>query len=43
MVKAGEDYLDELIAEVGEPTPEERVRGEAIARKLAREAESEVG
>jgi post-segregation antitoxin (ccd killing protein) len=28
-------YLAELIAEVGEPSPEERSRAEAIARRLA--------
>lgn len=42
LVEAGEEYLEELIAEVGEPSPEQRARGEAIARRLAREAESAV-
>jgi hypothetical protein len=28
-------YLAELIAEVGEPSPQERARAEAIARRIA--------
>jgi hypothetical protein len=28
-------YLRELLAEVGEPSPQERARAEAIARRLA--------
>lgn len=30
-----EIYLAELVAEVGEPTPDERSRAEAIARRIA--------
>ena len=28
-------YLSELLAEVGEPSPQERARAEAIARRIA--------
>ena len=31
-------YLRDLVAEVGEPAPEERARAEAIARRLAARA-----
>jgi post-segregation antitoxin (ccd killing protein) len=30
-----ETYLAELVAEVGEPSPDERSRAEAIARRIA--------
>jgi hypothetical protein len=30
-----EAYLAELLAEVGEPSPQERARAEAIARRIA--------
>lgn len=36
LVKAGEDYLEELIAEVGEPSPEERTWARDVVDRLAR-------
>ena len=30
-----DSYLAELLAEVGEPSPEERTRGETVARRIA--------
>jgi hypothetical protein len=35
LLQATDDYLVELANEVGEPTPDERSRAEAIARRLA--------
>lgn len=35
LLAAGDEYLTELIAEVGEPSPDELARAEAIARRIA--------
>ena len=35
-------YLTELIDEVGEPTPDEMARAEAIARRLRRHRDTEI-
>lgn len=32
--EAADDYLAELVAEVGEPSPRERARAEALARRI---------
>jgi post-segregation antitoxin (ccd killing protein) len=33
-LEAADRYLEELVAEVGEPTPEEAARADAVARKV---------
>ncbi len=38
LIGAGDDYLVDLIAEVGAPSPEETARAREIARRLARRA-----
>ncbi len=38
-----ETYLAELVAEVGEPSPDERSRAEAIARRIAESHATRVG
>ena len=38
-----DEYLDELLAEVGEPDASAVARAEAIARRLARKADREAG
>jgi hypothetical protein len=35
LLRETDTYLAELIAEVGEPSPQERARAEAIARRIA--------
>ena len=35
LLAAGDEYLTELLAEVGEPSPDELARAEAIARRIA--------
>jgi hypothetical protein len=35
LLGAADQYLADLIADVGEPAPDERARAEAIARRLA--------
>jgi hypothetical protein len=35
LLAATGEYLDELLVEVGQPTPEEAARAQAIARRLA--------
>jgi hypothetical protein len=35
LLRETDTYLTELIAEVGEPSPQERARAEAIARRIA--------
>jgi len=41
--EATDTYLTELIAEVGEPTPRERARAEAIARRIRARASAAAG
>lgn len=36
LIEAGEQYLEELIAEVGEPSPEDRAWAREIVKRLAR-------
>lgn len=36
-------YVEELVAEVGAPTPAERARAEAVARRLARQPARRAG
>jgi hypothetical protein len=38
LLEATDEYIAELRDEVGEPTPDERARAEAIARRLAQRA-----
>jgi post-segregation antitoxin (ccd killing protein) len=33
-LEAADRYMEELVSEVGEPTPEEAARADAVARKL---------
>lgn len=35
LLDAGDRYLEDLIAEVGEPTPAERARAAAIAQRIS--------
>ena len=39
LLDASDDYLSELLEEVGGPTPEESARAREIARRLARRAD----
>ena len=39
LLDATDEYLAELIAELGEPTPRDMARAEAIARRLSRKAD----
>ncbi|MDZ7733263.1 MAG: hypothetical protein U5R31_09200 [Acidimicrobiia bacterium] len=34
LLEAGDEYLGALVAEVGEPSPDELARAEAIARRI---------
>ena len=43
LLAATDDYLTELVAEVGEPTGEEEARAQALARRLARRADRATG
>lgn len=43
LLAAADEYLGELLAEVGQPTPEETARAEAIARRLVRRADRAAG
>lgn len=43
LLEQTEHYLDELIAEVGPPTPEETARAEALVQRLERHAERRTG
>lgn len=43
LIEASDEYLNELLGEVGPPTPEETARAEAIARRLARRADQVAG
>ena len=43
LLEASDDYLSELLDEVGQPTPEETARAQAIARRLVRRAGRAVG
>lgn len=36
LLDESDDYLADLAAEVGEPTPDEKARAEAIARRIGR-------
>jgi hypothetical protein len=41
--EATDAYLTELVAEVGEPTPRERARADAIARRIRARTENAAG
>lgn len=43
LVEASDAYLSELLGEVGQPTPEETARAQAIARRLVRRADRAAG
>ncbi len=43
LAEASDDYLTELLAEVGEPGPVETARAQEIARRLSRRAERATG
>jgi post-segregation antitoxin (ccd killing protein) len=43
LLEATDEYLAELLIEVGEPGPEETVRAQAIARRLSRRADRAAG
>lgn len=43
LVAGADRYIDDLIAEVGEPSAEETARAEAIARRIAARAVAQAG
>jgi hypothetical protein len=43
LIEASDEYLSDLLDEVGSPTPEETARAQAIARRLARRADRVAG
>jgi len=43
LIEASDDYLTELLCEVGRPSDEDTARAEAIARRVARRADRAVG
>lgn len=43
LVEASDDYLTELLSEVGQPSTADTARAHAIARRLARQSEQAVG
>ena len=43
LVAATDEYLTDLLVEVGQPDPEETARAQAIARRLVRKADRVVG
>lgn len=43
LLEASDEYLGELLDEVGQPTPEETARAQAIARRLVRRADQIAG
>ena len=43
LLEASDDYITELLAEVGQPTPEETARAEALTRRLLRRADRVAG
>jgi len=43
LLEATDQYLDELVDEVGEPTPDDVARAERIARQLRERAERVAG
>ena len=43
LVEASDEYLGELLDEVGRPTAEETARAQAIARRLVRRADQAAG
>jgi post-segregation antitoxin (ccd killing protein) len=43
LLEEAERYLDALVEEVGQPTPEETARADAIVQGLARRAERRLG
>ncbi|HEX8803447.1 MAG TPA: hypothetical protein VF743_04620 [Acidimicrobiales bacterium] len=43
LLDATDEYLADLAGEVGEPTPEERARAEAIARRVAQRSARRAG
>ncbi len=43
LIEASDDYLTELLSEVGQPSDADTARAEAIARRPARHAERAVG
>ncbi len=43
LIEASDDYLTDLLCEVGRPSDEDTARAEAIARRVARRADRAVG
>ncbi len=43
LLEASEEYLVELLAEVGQPSPEETARAEALTRRLLRRGDRVAG
>ena len=43
LLESSDDYLSELLEEVGQPTPEETARAQTIARRLVRRADRVAG
>jgi len=43
LLEATDEYVDELVTEVGPPTEEETARAEAIVRRLERHSERRTG
>jgi hypothetical protein len=43
LLEASDEYLGGLLEEVGQPTPEETARAQAIARRLVRRADRAAG
>jgi hypothetical protein len=43
LLEASDEYLSELLNDVGQPTPEQKTRAQAIARRLVRRAEQVTG
>jgi hypothetical protein len=43
LLKEGDRYLAELVAQVGEPTPVERARARAVAGRIARRTRRKAG
>ncbi len=39
LLEATEEYIADLLAEVGQPTPEETARSEALTRRLLQQAD----
>jgi hypothetical protein len=43
LLESADEYLSELLDEVGQPSPEETARAQAIARRLVRRADQVAG